>query len=78
MERLMANPMPLPWGLVVKNATVAIEIVEIGKLFLLNQDLESDLPALVRELRGEIEGADAILLATPEYNHSYSPVIQFA
>jgi chromate reductase, NAD(P)H dehydrogenase (quinone) len=54
-------------------ATVKVKIVEIGRLPLLNQDIESDLPASVRELHGEIEGADAVLLATPEYNRSYSP-----
>ena len=59
-------------------ATVKVKIVEIGRLPLLNQDMESDLPASVRELHGEIEGADAILLATPEYNRSYSPVIKNA
>lgn len=59
-------------------ATVKVKIVEIGRLPLLNQDIESDLPASVRELHGEIEGADAVLLATPEYNRSYSPVIKNA
>jgi chromate reductase len=58
--------------------TVKVKIVEIGKLPLLNQDLESDLPESVQELHGEIEGADAILLATPEYNRSYSPVLKNA
>jgi chromate reductase, NAD(P)H dehydrogenase (quinone) len=58
--------------------TVKVQIVDIGKLPLLNQDLESDLPESVQELHGEIEGADAILLATPEYNRSYSPVLKNA
>jgi chromate reductase, NAD(P)H dehydrogenase (quinone) len=59
-------------------ATVDVKIVEIGKLPLLNQDLESDLPASVQELHREIESTDAILLATPEYNRSYSPVLKNA
>jgi chromate reductase, NAD(P)H dehydrogenase (quinone) len=59
-------------------ATVKVKIVEIGTLPLLNQDLESDLPESVQKLHDEIEGADAILLATPEYNRSYSPVLKNA
>jgi chromate reductase, NAD(P)H dehydrogenase (quinone) len=58
--------------------TVKVKIGDISKLPLFNQDLESDLPESVQELHGEIEGADAILLATPEYNRSYSPVLKNA
>jgi chromate reductase, NAD(P)H dehydrogenase (quinone) len=58
--------------------SVKVQIVDIGKLPLLNQDLESDLPESVQELHGEIERAEAILLATPEYNRSYSPVLKNA
>jgi chromate reductase len=58
--------------------TVRIELVDIGRLPLLNQDLESDLPESVKELHRGIERVDAILLATPEYNRSYSPVLKNA
>lgn len=58
--------------------TVKVRIVDISKLPLFNQDLESVLPESVQELHGEIEGADAVLLATPEYNRSYSPVLKNA
>ncbi|MDB6053762.1 MAG: hypothetical protein JWN25_1285 [Verrucomicrobiales bacterium] len=63
-----------------KNAPqgVTVEIVDIGKLPLLNEDLETNLPEPVRDLHASIERADAILLATPEYNRSYSPVIKNA
>ena len=45
---------------------------EIGDLPLMNQDLEQGgrFPAPVERLRGEILAADAILIATPEYNAS--------
>jgi chromate reductase len=36
------------------------------------------LPKTVRELHNSIEKADAILLATPEYNRSYSLVLKNA
>src|SRR6267142_4624874 len=31
MERLIANPMPLPWGLVVKNASKICSVFSLGK-----------------------------------------------
>jgi chromate reductase len=58
--------------------TIKVQIVDIGKLPLLNEDLESDLPKSVQELHDEIEGAEAILLGTPEYNRSYSAVLKNA
>ena len=57
---------------------VVLNIVEIGRLPLLNEDLEKKLPPSVKVLHREIEQADAILLATPEYNRSYSPVLKNA
>ncbi|MBB5438582.1 chromate reductase [Pedobacter sp. AK017] len=57
---------------------VTVEIIDISQLPLLNQDLEADLPAAVKDLHQSIENADAIILATPEYNRSYSPVLKNA
>jgi len=57
---------------------VSVEIIDISQLPLFNQDLELDLPQVVQDLHASIRGADAILLATPEYNRSYSPVIKNA
>ena len=57
---------------------VALQITDISQLPLINQDLESDLPKTVKDLHKVIEDADAILLATPEYNRSYSPVLKNA
>lgn len=57
---------------------VSVNIVEIGQLPLINEDLEKKLPQTVADLHASIERADAILLATPEYNRSYSPVLKNA
>lgn len=54
------------------------EFVPIGELPFINQDFENDLPEKVRELKQTIESADAVLLTTPEYNRSYSPVLKNA
>jgi chromate reductase, NAD(P)H dehydrogenase (quinone) len=57
---------------------VIVEIVPIGDLPLINQDLETDLPPTVKLLHRRIDASNAILLATPEYNRSYSPVLKNA
>jgi len=57
---------------------VDLELVDISQLPLINQDLEENLPQTVKNLHRSIERANAILLATPEYNRSYSPVIKNA
>jgi chromate reductase, NAD(P)H dehydrogenase (quinone) len=57
---------------------IAVKIIPIGDLPHINEDLETELPAAVISLHKSIEAADAILLATPEYNRSYSPVLKNA
>jgi chromate reductase len=57
---------------------VRVNIVPIGDLPLINEDLESDMPSSVLALHRSIEAADGVLLATPEYNRSYSPVLKNA
>lgn len=49
-----------------------LEIVEIGigDLPLFNADLEGDLPAAVVAFKNGIEGADGLLIVSPEYNRS--------
>ena len=59
-------------------AGVNIELVDISQLPLINEDLEADLPEPVRVLRERVRGADAVLLATPEYNRSYTPALKNA
>jgi chromate reductase, NAD(P)H dehydrogenase (quinone) len=49
-----------------------LQIAEIGDLPLINQDLEQDgkFPAPVARFRAQVLAADALLIATPEYNAS--------
>ena len=42
----------------------------IGALPIFDEDLEHDPPAVVQDLLDAIDGADALLIATPEYNAS--------
>jgi len=43
---------------------------ELGDLPVFNEDLETDPPGVVRELRARVRGAQGLLFATPEYNQS--------
>ena len=57
---------------------MVLNIVEIGDLPLFNSDHETDMPAPVRAFKKAIEGADAVLFATPEYNRSVPGVLKNA
>lgn len=57
---------------------VTMKLIDISNLPLINEDLEADLPQSVRDLHQSVTEATAILLGTPEYNRSYSPVIKNA
>jgi chromate reductase len=43
-----------------------------------NQDMDRDPPAIVKEFKSRIRAADAILIATPEYNYSIPGVLKNA
>ena len=58
---------------------LAIEPVEIGDLPFFDADLEArGDPLPVRRLKAAIDAADALLIATPEYNHSLPAVLKNA
>lgn len=55
-----------------------IEIFDLKDIPLYNQDNELDMPASVEIFKQKIENADAILIATPEYNYSFPGVLKNA
>jgi chromate reductase, NAD(P)H dehydrogenase (quinone) len=56
-----------------------IEFDHLGEIPLYDADLEAETtPDVVAELRAAIRGADAVLVATPEYNHSIPGVLKNA
>src|SRR2546429_8941018 len=59
--------------LLPQNAT--LEVDDVSRLPLYNQDLEHEMPEEVKELKKKILGADAILFATPEHNYSVTAVV---
>jgi chromate reductase, NAD(P)H dehydrogenase (quinone) len=55
-----------------------LDVFDVSRLPLYNQDLEHDMPEIVKELKKKIRGADAILIATPEHNYSVTAVLKNA
>ena len=58
-----------------------VELVEwdgLGRLPIFDEDLEGDRPQAVEDLLAAVEDADALLIATPEYNASIPGVLKNA
>jgi chromate reductase len=56
-----------------------LELFDINGIPLYSQDTEVlGIPEIVKRFKEKIESADAILIATPEYNHSYPGVLKNA
>lgn len=54
---------------------VSIVAFDVADLPLYNQDLDGEtVPDVVAALRAAVAEADGIIIASPEYNHSYSAV----
>ena len=52
--------------------SVTIDILDISKLVVYDQDMDANFPADVQALKDTIKAADGVILATPEYNRSMS------
>jgi len=57
---------------------VTLEIFDLEGIPPFNQDLERQPPDKVKEFKSKIRAADAILIATPEYNYSIPGVLKNA
>jgi chromate reductase len=55
-----------------------LEVFDLEGIPPFNQDLEHQPPEKVREFKAKIRAADAILIATPEYNYSIPGVLKNA
>ncbi len=63
-------------NLLPENAT--LEIFDLDGIPAFNQDLEKEMPRKVIEFKSKIRDANAILIATPEYNYSVPGVLKNA
>jgi chromate reductase len=59
-------------------ANARLDIFDLEGIPPYNQDLENQPPEKVKEFKAKIRGADAILIATPEYNYSIPGVLKNA
>lgn len=59
-------------------SNVTLETFDIGSFPLFNQDDENNPPEVIWQFKEKIRAADAILLATPEYNYSVPGVLKNA
>jgi chromate reductase len=57
---------------------VAMEVFDLEGIPPYNQDLENTPPERVNEFKDKIKSADALLIATPEYNYSVPGVLKNA
>lgn len=65
-------------ALEVVPADATLEIFDIEGIPLFNEDLEGTPPEKVKVFKEKIKAADAILVATPEYNYSMPGVLKNA
>lgn len=57
---------------------MTLEIFDLSAIPLFNQDIENPVPEAARLFRSQIARADALLIATPEYNSSIPGVLKNA
>lgn len=59
--------------------SLAIEVLGLDEIPLFNEDVEAEgVPSGVQALRRSVAAADALLISTPEYNHSVPGVLKNA
>ncbi len=78
LRRQSYNKALLRAALEVVPQDMEIETFDLEGIPPFNQDLEQDPPARVRLFKERIRAADAILIATPEYNYSMPGVLKNA
>jgi NAD(P)H-dependent FMN reductase len=47
-----------------------IELLRLNDLPLFNEDIEKDPPSAVKDFKNSIKNSDAVIIVSPEYNHS--------
>ncbi|MBP1708045.1 MAG: putative flavoprotein [Chloroflexi bacterium] len=57
----------------------SLEILDVSAIPFFNEDVEKEgVPQVVVDFKAQVRTADAILIATPEYNYSIPPVLKNA
>ena len=58
--------------------SMAVEVFDLEGILPFNQDFEANPPKIIKEFKEKIRNADALLIATPEYNYSVPGVLKNA
>lgn len=77
LRQASRNKTLLAWAQANAPEGVGIEIADLSAIPFYNADL-TDKPAAVQTLIEQINAADALLLACPEYNYSIAPALKNA
>ena len=78
LRKLSYNRGLLQAALEVVPKEANLEIFDLEGIPVYNQDLETTLPPAVVHLKAKVRAADAIVIATPEYNYSMPGVLKNA
>ncbi|MEM2968201.1 MAG: NAD(P)H-dependent oxidoreductase [Candidatus Bathyarchaeia archaeon] len=65
-------------AMALKPKEAMIEIFDLEGIPPFNQDFEAQPPEIVKKFKAAIKAADALLIATPEYNYSVPGVLKNA
>ncbi len=55
-----------------------LKTYDVSRFPLYNSDLERSMPLSIRKFKEELRSSDAVILATPEHNHTISAVLKNA
>ncbi len=58
--------------------SAVLKTYDVSRFPLYNSDLERSMPLSVRKFKEELRSSDAVILATPEHNHTISAVLKNA
>ena len=79
LRKASTNTMALRAAQLLAPAGMEIEMADLSQIPLYNEDLRSQgEPEAVLQLKRQIQAADAVLIATPEYNFSIPAVLKNA
>lgn len=53
-----------------------VEILDIGKIPLFNEDIEKNPPQSVKDIKEKVNSSDGVFIISPEYNHSIPGVLK--
>lgn len=78
LRRASYNKALMRAAVTLKPEDAVIEVFDLEGIPPFNQDIEANPPEIVKKLKAAIREADALLIATPEYNYSVSGILKNA